>query len=209
MGLYYTGTQDGSGPIPGGLPNALAYFDATGLSLTSDAQLTAAPQDVYGRPQLLDRRQLAGVGAVWRQGGWQADGDPVNLTGEGIVIYGPYDSSTGNFARIKSDRFGIRRIFGSLDGYAWRVDINTLYLRRDADGSISFSVDRATGNILSTGTLQLGGPTGPVVRAGAGSPEGVVVGSPGDLYLNTNGGAGTTLWVKESGSATNTGWISK
>lgn len=43
--------------------------------------------------------------------------------------------------------------------------------------------------------------------AGVGTPNGAVVGSPGDLYSNTSGGAGITLWVKESGAATNTGWI--
>lgn len=44
------------------------------------------------------------------------------------------------------------------------------------------------------------------ISAGTGSPEGVVTGSPGDLYVNVSGGAGTTLYVKESGAATNTGW---
>lgn len=44
---------------------------------------------------------------------------------------------------------------------------------------------------------------------GAGSPAGVVLGSPGDLYSNTNGGAGTTLYVKESGSNTTAGWVAK
>jgi hypothetical protein len=55
----------------------------------------------------------------------------------------------------------------------------------------------------------LGATTGPRWRTGVGSPEGVVTGSPGDLYSNTGGGAGTTLYVKESGVATNTGWIAK
>jgi hypothetical protein len=47
------------------------------------------------------------------------------------------------------------------------------------------------------------------VRASTGSPNGVVTGNPGDLYLNKSGGAGTTLYVKESGSGTNTGWVGK
>lgn len=46
-------------------------------------------------------------------------------------------------------------------------------------------------------------------RRGSGSPNGVVVGSPCDKYFNTAGGAGTTFYVKESGTATNTGWIGK
>ena len=50
---------------------------------------------------------------------------------------------------------------------------------------------------------------GAVWSSAAGSPEGVVVGSSGDLYTNTTGGAGTTLYVKESGVSTNTGWVAK
>ncbi len=47
------------------------------------------------------------------------------------------------------------------------------------------------------------------VYAGAGNPNGFQLGKPCDVYLNTNGGASATFWVKESGTATNTGWISK
>lgn len=43
---------------------------------------------------------------------------------------------------------------------------------------------------------------------GTGTPETFVTANIGSLYLRTNGGAGTTLYVKESGSS-NTGWISK
>jgi hypothetical protein len=44
---------------------------------------------------------------------------------------------------------------------------------------------------------------------GTGSPNGVVTASPGSLYLNLSGGSATTLYVKESGTATNTGWVGK
>ena len=47
-----------------------------------------------------------------------------------------------------------------------------------------------------------------LVISGSGSPEGVVTAPVGKLYLRTNGGAGTTLYVKESGSG-NTGWVAK
>jgi hypothetical protein len=46
------------------------------------------------------------------------------------------------------------------------------------------------------------------ITVGAGSPEGVITAGPGSLYLNTSGGAGTTLYVKESGVG-NTGWVGK
>lgn len=44
---------------------------------------------------------------------------------------------------------------------------------------------------------------------GEGSPEGAVEGNVGDLYINRSGGANTTLYVKESGNGTNTGWVAK
>jgi len=45
-----------------------------------------------------------------------------------------------------------------------------------------------------------------MLRQGSGTPESAVTGVICDLYLRTNGGAGTTLYIKESGTG-NTGWI--
>lgn len=44
------------------------------------------------------------------------------------------------------------------------------------------------------------------VKFGTGSPEGVVVADRGNLYLRTDGGASTTLYVKEAGDGLATGW---
>ena len=49
---------------------------------------------------------------------------------------------------------------------------------------------------------------GPVWSSGTGSPEGVVTASVGSLYSRTDGGSGTSLYVKESGTG-NTGWVAK
>lgn len=43
---------------------------------------------------------------------------------------------------------------------------------------------------------------------GAGSPEGVVTAPVGSMWSRSDGGAGTSLYVKESGSG-NTGWVAK
>jgi hypothetical protein len=54
---------------------------------------------------------------------------------------------------------------------------------------------------------------GPVVTgmdfAGTGSPEGVVTAVVGSIYRRRDGGAGTSVYFKESGSGTNTGWVGK
>lgn len=44
---------------------------------------------------------------------------------------------------------------------------------------------------------------------GEGSPENVVTASPPAVYLNLSGGAGTTIYSKESGVDTDTGWVGK
>lgn len=78
--------------------------------------------------------------------------------------------------------------------------------------------DRTSGHsfYLQTGTM-----TGPVmVKAatnsgtliaaihGIGSPETVVTANVGTMYINDLGGAGTTLYIKETGTG-NTGWAAK
>lgn len=46
------------------------------------------------------------------------------------------------------------------------------------------------------------------INAGSGTPEGVLTAPVGSTYHRTNGGAGTSFYVKESGTG-NTGWIGK
>ena len=49
-------------------------------------------------------------------------------------------------------------------------------------------------------------PVGFSSLLGRGAPEGVVAAPPGSDYRNLDGGAGSTLWVKRTGSG-NTGWF--
>jgi hypothetical protein len=46
----------------------------------------------------------------------------------------------------------------------------------------------------------------PSLISGTGSPEGAVTANTGSLYLRMDGGAGTTIYVKETGTG-NTGWV--
>ena len=48
----------------------------------------------------------------------------------------------------------------------------------------------------------------PKTFSGSGSPEGALAAPIGSLYLRSDGGANTTLYIKESGAG-NTGWIAK
>ena len=55
---------------------------------------------------------------------------------------------------------------------------------------------------VSTDGLLLQGAT--IIQSGAGTPESVVTAPPGSLFLRTDGGATTSLYVKTSGTG-NTG----
>ncbi len=50
--------------------------------------------------------------------------------------------------------------------------------------------------------------SGAKILSGSGSPESAVAAPVGSLYLRSDGGAGTTLYVKQSGAG-NTGWVGK
>jgi len=46
---------------------------------------------------------------------------------------------------------------------------------------------------------------GASIYSGTGTPESVITAPVGSMYLRVNGGSGTTLYIKESGTG-NTGW---
>lgn len=72
-------------------------------------------------------------------------------------------------------------------------------------------IDVAKGNLLLSTAgkgLQFAGNNNVLWRVGAGTPEGAVTAPIGSLFTRTDGGANTTLYVKESGAG-NTGWVAK
>jgi hypothetical protein len=62
-------------------------------------------------------------------------------------------------------------------------------------------------NLAVAGKIYVGGNS-VFHGAGSGSPEGVVTAPVGSTWSRTNGGAGTSFYVKESGTG-NTGWVGK
>lgn len=77
-----------------------------------------------------------------------------------------------------------------------------------ADATTARSNLTAAKSGVNTDITELSLGAGIRILAGAGTPEGSVTANVGSLYLRTNGGAATTLYVKESGSG-NTGWVAK
>jgi hypothetical protein len=100
-----------------------------------------------------------------------------------------FSSVTGD-AAIKADGSALRILGPTVGGTSSRVTIE------------SQGAERVRVN--STGLI-LGGSTGPLIATGSATPEGSKTAPVGSLYLRTGGGAGTTLYVKETGTG-NTGW---
>lgn len=74
-------------------------------------------------------------------------------------------------------------------------------------GAHQFLINSVQQWVMNTdGSLQ--SKTGPKINSGIGTPESVITASIGSLFMRTDGGAGTSLYVKESGTG-NTGWIAK
>ena len=86
-----------------------------------------------------------------------------------------------------------------------------------SDGDI-LTYDTTNGwqsEVLSTvsGSLDVTGDvtvsnTAATISSGTGTPEGAVTAPIGSLFTRTDGGAATTLYVKETGAG-NTGWVGK
>jgi hypothetical protein len=75
-------------------------------------------------------------------------------------------------------------------------------------GQVTSGVGLSNGDLGVNGGVRLGGlAASPVMRSGTGTPQGVISAVQGSLFLRTDGGAGTTLYVREAGSATN--WTAK
>jgi hypothetical protein len=97
-----------------------------------------------------------------------------------------------------------------VNSYVSFLFVTGLALAKVSGRPASSTVDYPGGSkVESTTVPQTAGINGRRWMADAGPPNNNIVGWPGDIYVNTNGGAGQTFWVKETGVQTNTGWVAK
>lgn len=158
--------------------------------------------------------------------------------GTNLPLYRATDSWTvgGSLGIESADADGTNSSFGSTvaqirlandlqnptDGISARVDTagrRVNITNQAGQGLLSFmtntqQVETSTlyaTSVLAAPVVRVGKPFSlslPQIVSGAGSPEGVVTAPKGSLYLNTDGGVGMTLYVKEMGAG-NTGWAAK
>ena len=96
----------------------------------------------------------------------------------------------------------------TITGGTWTADGAVIYqvYRPVFLGSANIPWRRLYTNEIRFGAGASAGTQVRWIKFGAGSPEGSITASPGSLYMRTDGGAGTSLYVKESGNS-NTGWV--
>ncbi len=122
----------------------------------------------------------------------------------GTLGVGYYD------VKVDGGQRGVLRGVGSHSPFNGKMDLNSQNVRvEDFYGDWADIDNTAAMQIIDSFGQRFGPGKGIVISGGSANPEGSVVGSPPDIYLRTSGGAGTTIYVKETGSATNTGWVGK
>jgi hypothetical protein len=128
-------------------------------------------------------------------------------TGTAYGLYSFYSSGAKQWS-IGAQATGVGNIsfFNSSDTVLCQIRQNG-ELRPGANNSYDIG---SSGNVWAStySTNFRPGDGSPIWTSGAGSPEGAEAAPVGSLFTRTNGGAGTTLYVKESGSG-NTGWVAK
>lgn len=123
----------------------------------------------------------------------------VNMLGGGDGILRLTNAAVNDFNRIQ---FG-----GSTNAFpAIKRNGVGLQIRR-ADDSAYSDLEAST-YLAAAGIVYMNTSGNVFIIRGTGSPEGVQAASVGSLYMRTDGGANTTLYVKESGTG-NTGWVAK
>lgn len=123
-----------------------------------------------------------------------------SLTYNTITLSDDWTISSYTVKMNRGDEFK-QSFINTVDGQAFDLDIAYVGLTYGSVGALG-SIEHPDANL--SGLMS----NGEIWSSGTGSPEGVVTAPVGSLYTDDAGGAGTTLYVKESGTS-NTGWVAK
>ena len=152
--------------------------------------------------------QVGGGGALYASSSiYASSGNIGTLSDSGALFIGtnqsPYLSREANYT------LGIRNGTNPMAIRLFETDngSNDEYLEISAAAGTNFIKPTKSGSGTASKTDYFVTET-VRITSGSGSPESVVTAEVGSLYIRTDGGAATTLYVKESGSG-DTGWAAK
>ena len=230
-GLYIDNTSDGSGPYYSFTPTSVtiisgdfSYNSKYGIDVQSASSLNM--KGCYAEQNLSSdtyQHNVKSISSSYADFG-------LAILGAGKILNVAQTNTAlaqGNTIIANGYQYG-----GALNGgylidksisttsYAGAITPRVVYLGADDVGATNNTViyALANGDALhsTTGTgkhifdqgLYVNGAGTVKILSGSGSPETQITAAVGSLYLRTNGGANTTLYVKESGTG-NTGWVAK
>jgi hypothetical protein len=133
-----------------------------------------------------------------------------NATGTGSGISVDLNNTSSTAAAVRITNLGTGDCLKVEDSVT--PDATPFVINAAGRVGIGIAADASAATNLDSGGIKLnnvGATLSATISVGSGSPQGVVTANPGSLFLNLTGGANTTLYVKESGTATNTGWVAK
>lgn len=173
--------------------NTLAnFFHGIRIEGGQDTTITGNTiSDMQGHGISVLEGQLSSIGAT-------------NISVSGNMVRNCSKSSPSSFDGIsmKADRGLISGNF--VRGLDHRFSINT----DAANTTVNVFGNHTTESVNRGESVVFGELSNQRIHEGSADPEGFVTAPPGDLYLRSSGGAGTTLYVKETGTS-NTGWVGK
>lgn len=91
-------------------------------------------------------------------------------------------------------------------GFVWNFNITDGSFNPDADNSQNCGSSSSRWQNVKAYKFNVDGEV--IWTSGSGTPEASITAPVGSLFSRTDGGAGTSLYVKESGTG-NTGWVAK
>jgi len=123
-----------------------------------------------------------------------------NSVANGAVVMVKDESGTATATNtITVNRAGADTINGGATGLVIN-GVGGAYVRLTSDGTSAWTGIASTQQTRTSGN---------VILSGYGTPLSVIVAPVGALFLRLDGGANTTLYVKESGAGASTGWVAK
>lgn len=172
---------------------AAGFSIGTACSLTLEEQVVGTANYTLYAPagkSLLGPTQVGDLTIV--DPGFTSNGNIRDSSGNKLLVLGKGSATAVNYIQINNAGAG---------------QYPTLY-SQGSDTNVDFVFwPQGAGLVRVVNGLRMDGDA--TIKSGTGSPAGVVAAPVGSIFLRTDGGAATTLYVKESGGSGNTGWVAK
>lgn len=187
--------------------NGSNYFNAnsgnSGFGYTSGATLNGKVSSATSGTAFY----AESAGSISYNGTSTMSGRTTSLTSALLQrLTGTFDTTSGNLTAT-----GISVLTDSTRSAGANNLTNVGMLASASGAQINIALQTDAGDVVfnaASGSIYFGSRSGPLLKSGTGTPEGAVTAPVGSMFLRTDGGAGTSFYIKESGTG-NTGWVAK